>query len=306
MLYILLAVFFSIFCLVLVCLKLIFSRQILIGLRLEKLKRLTPQNSGGIEDELQISFKDRIYKPMLHKASGFTQKYTPLKQREHTEKKLIYAGRPLGWSASDFISVQYATAVVLAIVVYIFGSISRATAGVQYLEVVTGFMAGYLLWYNFLRIKTSGRQAAINKGLPDVLDLLTISVEAGLGFDAALQRVIQKSPGPLAQEFAQSLQEMRMGKTRKEALRDLGLRNDVSDLNNFVGAIIQADQLGVSISNVLRTQSEQIRVVRRQKVEEKAMKAPVKMLLPLVLFIFPTIFVVLLGPTVLQIVESMK
>jgi len=97
-----------------------------------------------------------------------------------------------------------------------------------------------------------------------------------------------------------------MGKTRKEALRDLGLRNDVGDLSNFVGAIIQADQLGVSISNVLRTQSEQIRVVRRQKVEEKAMKAPVKMLLPLVLFIFPTIFVVLLGPTVLQIVEAMK
>jgi tight adherence protein C len=306
LLYILVGVFLSISCLVWVSLRLIFGKRILIGLRLEELQSFTPHNNGGIEDELQTAFKDRIYKPMLQKASAFTQKYTPLKQRESTEKKLINAGRPLGWSASDFISVQYATAAIFAIVAYILSSVSQATSGVQYMATVWGFIGGYVLLFSFLKVNISRRQAGIEKELPDVLDLLTISIEAGLGFDAALQRVVQKSQGPLAQEFSQSLQEMRMGKTRKEALRDLGLRNDVGDLNNFVGAIIQADQLGVSMGNVLRTQSEQMRVIRRQRVEEKAMKAPIKMLIPMVLFIFPTIFLILLGPSVLQIMETMK
>jgi tight adherence protein C len=183
---------------------------------------------------------------------------------------------------------------------------NHADSSVQYMFVIWGFFLGYLLLYFFLKARISARQNGISRELPDVLDLLTISIEAGLGFDAALQRVVQKSQGPLAQEFNQSLQEMRMGKTRKEALKDLALRNEVEDLNNFISAIIQADQLGVAIGNVLRTQSEHIRMVRRQRVEEKAGKAPIKMLIPMVLFIFPTIFLIILGPSFIQISETLK
>jgi len=306
LLYILVGVFLCAFLLMWAGLKTIYSETLLIGVRLDKLKTYTPRGKGDLDYELQSAFKDRVYKPLLKKVSALTQKYTPLKQRESTEKKLIYAGRPLGWSASDFISVQYATAAVLAITAYIIGAINKASLSVLYMMVIWGFIGGYILLYTFLKVKITGRQVGIQKELPDVLDLLTISIEAGLGFDAALQRVVQKSPGPLAQEFGQCLQEMRMGKTRKEALRDLGIRNEVDDLNNFIGAIIQADQLGVGIGNVLRTQSEQMRIVRRQRIEEKAMKAPIKMLLPMVLFIFPTIFLILLGPSVIQIMETMK
>jgi tight adherence protein C len=274
--------------------------------RLEGVKGYNPKSKGEMDDELQKTFEDRVLKPMLQTMSAFTQKYTPLKQRELTAKKLISAGRPLGWSAAEFISVQYSTAVILAIAAYILSSLSGATPKMQYMAVIWGFIGGYVLLYMFLKYNISRRHVGINKELPDILDLLTISIEAGMGFDAALQKVVQKSPGPLAQEFNQSLQEMRMGKTRKEALRDLGLRSEVSDLKNFVGAIIQADQLGVSMGNVLRTQSEQMRIIRKQRVEEKAMKAPIKMLLPLVIFIFPTIFLILLGPTLLQLMDTMK
>ena len=141
--------------------------------------------------------------------------------------------------------------------------------------------------------------------MPDVLDLLTVSVEAGLGFDAALQRVVQKMTGAISVEFAKTLQEIKMGKHRREALRDLGLRTGIDDLNTFISAIVQADQLGVSIGNVLRVQSEQMRRKRRQRIEEKAMKAPIKMLIPMVLFIFPTIFIVLLGPAAMQMIEGL-
>lgn len=146
----------------------------------------------------------------------------------------------------------------------------------------------------------------MSKELPDVLDLLTVSVESGLGFDAALQKVVRKTKGPLSNEFNKTLQEIKMGKARRDALRDLANRTGVEDLSTFIGAIIQADQLGVSIGNVLRIQSKQMRQIRKQRIEEKAMKAPIKMLLPMVFFIFPTLFLVLLGPAAIQLIESLR
>ena len=306
MIFILVAVLLSGFCLLWAGLNRVFAERNLIGGRLEALTAFSPQRKQGLEDELQATFKERVYLPMLQKMSSFTQKYTPLKQRELTEKRLINAGRPFNWNAADFLSVQYSTAVILAIVAAILSYFSHSSPGTQYLAIMGGLICGYMLLHIFLKVNISNRQAAIERELPDVLDLLVISIEAGLGFDAALQRVVQKSKGPLAQEFNQCLQEMRMGKTRKESLRDLALRNEAGDLSTFVGAIIQADQLGVSIGNVLRTQSDQMRVKRKQRVEEKAMKAPVKMLIPMVLFIFPTIFLILLGPSVLQMMETFK
>lgn len=306
MIIILIAVFLSIFCMLWAGLTRIFAERNLIVGRLEELTNYSSKNQQGKNEELQATFKERVYLPMQQKMSSFTQKYTPLKQREVTDKKLINAGRPFNWNAADFLSVQYSTAVILAIVAAILSYFSHIGPGMQYMAILGGFFCGYMLLHIFLKINISNRKAVIERELPDVLDLLVISIEAGLGFDAALQRVVQKSKGPLTQEFNQCLQEMRMGKNRKESLRDLALRNEVDDLSTFVGAIIQADQLGVSIGNVLRTQSDQMRVRRKQRVEQKAMKAPIKMLIPMILFIFPTIFLILLGPSVIQMMETFK
>jgi tight adherence protein C len=140
--------------------------------------------------------------------------------------------------------------------------------------------------------------------LPDALDLLTISVEAGLGFDAALSKVVEKMEGPLVDEFRQALAEVRMGRPRREALRDVAQRADAQPVSNFIGAIVQAEQLGVPIAKVLQIQSDQLRIQRRQRAEEAAAKAPVKMLFPMVGCIFPTIFIVILGPAIITVIRG--
>jgi tight adherence protein C len=149
------------------------------------------------------------------------------------------------------------------------------------------------------------RQKGILLQIPDALDLLTISVRAGLGFDAALGKVVEKMKGPLVDEFRRALAEVRVGKARREALRDIVPRTEVQPLTNFIGAIIQAEQLGVSISKVLQVQSEQLRIERRQRAEEQAAKAPIKMLFPLVGCIFPSLFVVILGPALILIMQNL-
>ncbi|MFL5678895.1 MAG: type II secretion system F family protein, partial [Chloroflexota bacterium] len=169
-----------------------------------------------------------------------------------------------------------------------------------------GGIFGYIAPEFWLGRKVKARQKAILLMIPDALDLLTISVRAGLGFDAALGKVVEKLQGPLSDEFRRALAEVRVGKARREALRDIIPRTDVVPLTNFIGAIIQAEQLGVSISKVLQVQSEQLRIERRQRAEEQAAKAPIKMLFPLVGCIFPSLFIVILGPAIILIVLNLK
>jgi tight adherence protein C len=164
---------------------------------------------------------------------------------------------------------------------------------------------GFFLPDYWLSRRIRQRRKAILLAIPDTLDLLTISVRAGLGFDAALGKVVEKTEGPLADEFKRSLTEIRVGKTRRESLRDIVGRTEVPALTNFIGAIIQAEQLGVSISKVLQVQSEQLRIERRQRAEEAAAKAPIKMLFPLVGCIFPSMFIVILGPAIILIAVNM-
>ena len=152
--------------------------------------------------------------------------------------------------------------------------------------------------------KIRARSMAMTLQLPDALDLLTISVEAGLGFDAALAKVVEKMYGPLVDEFRQALAEVRMGRSRRDALRDVATRADAQPVSNFIGAIVQAEQLGVPIAKVLQIQSNQLRIERRQRAEEAAAKAPVKMLFPMVGCIFPTIFIVILGPAVVTVMSG--
>ena len=168
---------------------------------------------------------------------------------------------------------------------------------------VLGLVIGWLLPDFIVTSNINRRKEEIEKQLPDVLDFLTVSVEAGLGFDGALMKVVEKFKGILADEFLLLLQEIKLGKLRREALREMADRIGVDDFSNFVGSLILADQLGVSIGNVLRLQAKDVRTKRRQRIEEMAMKAPIKMLFPLVFCIFPTLFVVLLGPAFLQIMK---
>jgi tight adherence protein C len=169
-----------------------------------------------------------------------------------------------------------------------------------------GALFGYTIPEFWLGGRVKKRQHAILLMIPDALDLLTISVRAGLGFDSALGKVVEKLPGPLSDEFRRALAEVRVGKQRREALRDIVARTEVAPLTNFIGAIIQAEQLGVSISKVLQVQSEQLRIERRQRAEEQAAKAPIKMLFPLVGCIFPSLFIVILGPAIILIMINLN
>ncbi|HKO24500.1 MAG TPA: type II secretion system F family protein [Chloroflexota bacterium] len=164
-------------------------------------------------------------------------------------------------------------------------------------------IAGFFLPDLWLRDRTKRRQKAIGQVLPDMVDLISVSVEAGMAFDTSLMRICQKAHNPLTQEFEKYLLEMQLGKPRREALRQIQVRTGIDDLNAFIGAVIQADQLGVSMAKMLRVQSEQLRMRRRQRVEQLAQKAPLKMLFPMILFIFPSVFVVILGPAARQLLH---
>jgi tight adherence protein C len=256
------------------------------------------------EIELSMPFSERILAPMVRRASGFMVRFTPAQTLESTRHKLDLAGNPNNWTPSEFFGVRAVACVALGGLIFVVLSIANVDflprIGFTALFAVLGFMLP-ALW---LGSKIRNRKHSVIKSLPDALDLLTICVEAGLGFDQAMQKVAEKWDDDLSRAFARVLHEIRLGKTRREALRELSNRLDVSDVTSFVAAVIQAEQLGVSIAKVLRIQSDQMRVRRRQRAEEKAHQAPVKMLFPMVFLIFPAIWVVLLGPAVLQVMAT--
>jgi tight adherence protein C len=217
---------------------------------------------------------------------------------------LALAGNPGDLRVADWLGIKAVGAIVGAILFFVLFVIVGAMGlpvPINFVMVGIGGLFGYTIPEFWLGGRVRKRQHAILLMIPDALDLLTISVRAGLGFDAALGKVVEKLPGPLSEEFRRALAEVRVGKQRREALRDIVARTEVGPLTNFIGAIIQAEQLGVSISKVLQVQSEQLRIERRQRAEEQAAKAPIKMLFPLVGCIFPSLFIVILGPALILI-----
>jgi tight adherence protein C len=225
----------------------------------------------------------------------------PNAQRQALQDKINLAGRPGGLTAGGFTALR-----ILSLLIGTFGGLSVGallgqSATTLILATAVGFIMGLLIPESALNTRVRRRQKMILRGLPSALDLLTISVEAGLGFDAALAKVAEKYRNPLTAEIQITLNEIRLGRQRLEALEDLGHRSKVEELNNFCQAIIQSEQLGVGIANVLRIQSEEIRRRRRQRAEEQGQKAPLKMLFPMVGCIFPTLFIVLLGPAALSV-----
>jgi tight adherence protein C len=256
------------------------------------------------EVELQLSFRDRIVIPLVRQFAAITARFTPQRQLETTRHQLELAG-----STNDP-TVFFGIRVILIFVFLFIGAFlflgppHLLVGQDQFKGILATFgtaVFGFYLPVLMLRSRIRRRQDSIVKALPDALDLLVICVEAGLGFDMAMGKVYEKWDNELALAFGRVLREIQLGKLRREALRDMAERMDVPDVNSFTAAIIQADQLGVSMAKILRVQSDQMRVKRRQRAQEKAQQAPVKMMIPMVLLIFPSIWIVLLGPAALKV-----
>jgi len=247
--------------------------------------------------------RDRVVRPAMRNFTLKMLKFAPKGQRMGLNSRLNMAGLAGRWEATEWQGLQYSLSLFLGLSLYGLFTLLDASAFYRLEMGLLGLVIGYMLPNSWLKAQIKKRRREIEKTLPDVLDLLTVSVEAGLGFDAALMKVVEKQKGVLAEEFLKVLQEIRMGRPRREALRDLAKRNQVEDLSNVIASLVQADQLGIPIGGVLRNQAGQIRQKRRQRAEEKAQKAPVKMMIPLVFFVFPSVFIVILGPALIQILD---
>ncbi len=256
------------------------------------------------EIELSQPFSERIIKPLIRGMANLVLRLAPSRNVEVLQRKLEMAGRPNNWSPAEFMGVRALAGVLLGVMGFMLMTLAKADIGPKMMIGLAMAGLGYYLPTAWLGSRIKQRQQSIIKALPDALDLLTISVEAGLGFDAALAKVTEKWDNELTREFMRVIAEMRVGKKRRDALRDMAARVDVPDVTTFVAAIVQAEQLGVSIAKVLRIQSEQMRIKRRQRAEELARKAPLKMMFPLVFLIFPAIWIVLMGPAILIVKNS--
>lgn len=267
----------------------------------------TRQVTSLQELELEEPFTERVLRPLIRSMAATISRFTPQQVLENQRALLEAAGNPNDWTPADFLGVRGLAAIVLGALPGILLFLSGASL-IRVVGFSVGFaLLGFLLPGIWINRKIQDRRKVILKTLPDALDLMTISVEAGLGFDQAMSKVAEKwGDNELAKEFNRVITEIRLGKTRREALRDLAERTQVDEIRGFVAAVIQADQLGVSIAKVLRTQSEQMRIRRRQRAEEQAQQASIKMLFPLVFLIFPAIFIVLLGPAVPRIMDALS
>jgi tight adherence protein C len=263
----------------------------------DRLSQFTERSMSLAELELQQPFSQRVLVPLTRTILNTLGKYGPKQSAERLRLNLQQAGNPGNLNPVMFSGIRSVLAVLLLV---IFGFVTFRTMeparAMMYTAIGAGL--GYLLPGIWLGQQIKKRKHNIIKALPDALDLLTISVEAGLAFDSALQRVTEKWDNELSNEFKRVLTDTRLGRSRREALKEMAARTGVDDVQTFIAAIIQAEQLGVSIGKILRIQSDQMRVRRRQRAEEAAQKAPIKMLFPMVFLIFPALFVVILGPAV--------
>ncbi len=271
----------------------------------ERLYSFAASTPVTLEDvELSQPFSERVIRPAVSRLLNFFGRLTPQSNLQELQHRLELAGRPYGWTVVNFVGLR----VVVALALGSLGFMLSLLGDLSFLQRLMLALAlvglGYFLPILWLGRRTRQRQSALLRALPDGLDMLNICVGAGLGFDAALSRVSEQWKTPLADEFNRVVAEIRLGKTRRQALLDLARRTEVMELENFVATIVQADQLGVSIAKVLRTQAEQMRILRRQRAEEQARQASIKLLFPLVFMIFPSLLAVLLGPAIPKILDA--
>jgi tight adherence protein C len=250
--------------------------------------------------DLNISFMDRVLRPSIERIAQTATKILPQRSISEIQQQLLMAGSPM--RLNTFLTFWAAMLGVVGLLcLMVFASMSAPFIPHKLAITAVLFFIGYTYPRTWLKGKVKAKQKLVLKALPDALDLITTCVEAGLGLDAALHRVGDKSEGPLAEEIQKMLRDVSMGKLRREAMTELSERIGVEELTNFINSIIQAEQLGVGIAQVLRVQSDQLRTARRQRAERSAQEAPIKMLFPLVLFIFPAFLMVILGPAAIRI-----
>lgn len=271
----------------------------------DRLSQFTERTMTLSELELQQPFSQRVLIPISRSILSKLGKYGPKQSAERLRLSIQQAGNPGNLTPVMFSGIRMALAAMLLVIfgLVTFGQGMEAPRAMMYTAIGAGL--GYLMPGMWLGQQIKKRKKNIIKALPDALDLLTISVEAGLAFDSAMQRVGEKWDNELSREFRRVLTDTRLGRARRDALKDMAARTGVDDVQSFTAAVIQAEQLGVSIGKILRIQADQMRIRRRQRAEEAAHKAPIKMLIPMAFLIFPSLFVVILGPAVPRLMSSL-
>ena len=256
--------------------------------------------------DLDRPFSERVLEPLQARALGLGRRITGADAAERIRHKLDLAGNPAGWTVDRVVSFKVlgsAAGLLIGVLLgLLFGASFLVAVVVAVFTTVVGFFGPNLYLYQ----RAYDRSEKLRRELPDAIDLMTISVEAGLGFDAAVQQVANNTVGPLAEEFSRMLREMQLGKGRADALRGLSTRCGVDDVKSFVGAMVQADGFGIPIAQVLRVQAQEMRVKRRQNAERRAQQVPVKITIPLIFFVLPCLFVPVMGPAVINMLNNFK
>lgn len=286
---------------------LLFSRpRRLLGAKERRVKNIA-ETDKLLLDELNADFHERFIAPLLKKLSHALRRVTRSGKKERAgnekmERQLRMAGMYIG--ASGFFVVRFLVALGLFLLTAMLLRMTVLEVYLKLLLMLASLMLGLLVPVYYMRFRIRSRQRSIKNQLPDMIDILTVSIDAGLGFDLALRRALDKFTGALKEEMTVAAMEIQMGKPRRVALSELGERNDVPELRTLASAVVQSEQMGTPIKQVLKTQAAQLRLARKQYAQEKGMKASVKMLLPMVAFIFPVIFIILLGPTIIRVIDT--
>ena len=257
-----------------------------------------------LTQELDRPFGERVLDPLRGRALAIGKRLTGSDSSDRIRQKLDLAGNPGSWTIDRVISSKVLGAMVGVVVAFGVTALLGTSLSLRIVIVVGGLALGYVAPNLYLYQVAYDRSAKMQRELPDAIDLMTISVESGLGFDAAVQQVANNTDGPLADELARVLREMQIGQSRSESLRNLSERTNIPELKSFVSAMVQADAFGIPIANVLRVQSSEMRVKRRQRAEEKAMQVPVKITIPLIFCILPCLFIAVMGPAAITALEN--
>ncbi|MBO1265970.1 type II secretion system F family protein [Proteiniclasticum sp. SCR006] len=282
--------------------QMVFGKRLLVSERMEEINSM--YSLQGDEDEMRKPFVERVVNPAYQRFVEALGSITPGSIKKKYEQMIMQAGVGKKFTPSSILSIQVMLAIVMGSLLYLVFRLLIGEGNIL-LSVLFGAL-GFFLPYVRLNSTAQIRQKKVQSALPDLLDLLYISVEAGLGFDTALKKSADKMPGPLSDEIKKALEDIAKGRDRQEALKGIIRRTGVDDINTFITAVIQSEILGTNIATMLRTQSTVMRQKRRQRAEEAAMKIPIKMLFPLIFFMFPALFVVILGPAVISVIENMS